>query len=268
MSFRFTERRTSRESTDTPPTITLRFSATGQNDNAFVRAYAVAATPAIYGHPSGALLYRQDVRVEPFGHEFYYVEVPYAEKKQDTGSFQLSFDTTGGTVHITASKQTVAAYGSGANVNDHKQSIGVTGPDKDPEGADVVIPVLKLTATFKHPQGIITLPQIKNLARWTGKVNSDSFLTFAAGEVLFLGCTGNEGTDSPTEIQYHFAAQENLTGLSIGGITVASKAGHNLYWIQFKPSTANNAGTRIPKAVYVERVYDTIPLAMSLGFGG
>jgi hypothetical protein len=155
-------------------------------------------------------------------------------RKRNVGSFQLSFDTTGGTVHITASKQTIAAYGTGATVNDHKQSIGVTGPDKDPEGADVVIPVLKLTATFKHPQGIITLPQIKNLARWTGKVNSDTFLTFAPGEVLFLGCTGSEGTDSPTDIQYHFACSENLTGLSIGGITVANKLGHHLYWIQFQ----------------------------------
>jgi hypothetical protein len=41
-----------------------------------------------------------------------------------------------------------------------------------------------------------------------------------------------------------------------------------MYWIQYKPAVANNAGTRQPKAVYVERVYDTIPMATSLGFGG
>jgi hypothetical protein len=93
-------------------------------------------------------------------------------------------------VHITASKQTIAAYGTGAATTDHMQSIGVTGPDKDPEGADVVIPVLKLTATFKHPQGIITLPQIKNLARWTGKVNSDTFLDVRAGRRSFSGLHG------------------------------------------------------------------------------
>lgn len=198
----------------------------------------------------------------------YDVTIPYGVPTTGTaGSVHLSFDTTGGTIHITASKQTIAAYGSGAAIADHQQAIGVTGPDKDPEGSDIVIPVLKLTATFRHSQGVITLPQIKNLARWTGKVNSDTFLTFAAGEVLFLGCTGSEGTDQPTEIQYHFACQENLTNLSIGGITVANKLGHHLYWIQYKPAIANNAGTRQPKAVYVERVYDTLPMAASLGFG-
>jgi hypothetical protein len=267
MVFQFRERRTSREATTVPPGIVLRYVASGENDEATVHSYALAATAALFSGPQG-LLYRQDVRIEPVGFQLFNVEVPYADKKHDTGSFQLTFDTTGGTVHITASKETIAAYGTGAATTDWKQAIGVTGPDKEPQGADVVIPVCKLTATYRHPQGVITLPQIKNLARWTGKVNSDTFLTFAAGEVLFLGCTGQEGTDAPTEVQYHFACSENLTGLSIGGITVANKLGHHLYWIQYKPATANNGGGQVPKAVYVERIYDTIPLATSLGFGG
>jgi hypothetical protein len=267
MAIRWKEKRSSREATTNPAGKVLRYTASGENDDAIVHSYALSVTPALYATPAG-LLYRQDVRISPVGFELYDVEVPYADKKHDTGSFQLSFDTTGGTVHITTSKQTVNAYGTGATTADHQQSIGVTGPDKDPEGAEIVIPVLKLTATFRHPHGVITIPQIKNLARWTGKVNSDPFLTFAPGEVLFLGCTGQEGTDAPTEIQYHFACNENLTNLSIGGITVANKKGHDLYWIQFKSAIANNAGTRQPKGVYVERVYDTLPLATSLGFGG
>lgn len=266
MPIKWRELRSSREATTNPPTITLRYCATGEHNQATVLNEALSYTTNLWATPSD-LLYRQDVRVEPVGYDIYNVEVPYAGKKEEAGSFQLSFDTTGGTVHITASKETIAAYGTGTNVSDHKQSIGVTGPDKDPEGADVIIPVLKLTATFKHPKGIITLPQIKNLARWTGKVNSDTFLTFAPGEVLFLGCTGSEGTDSPTDVQYHFACSENLTNLSIGGITVANKLGHHLYWIQFKSDVAANAGTRVPKGVYVERVYDTLALATSLGFG-
>jgi len=268
MSLRLIERPLSRQSTYNPLAVTLKFLADGEQDNAIVHAYVLAATPGLYAHPSGAFLYRQDLQVEPLGYKQYEITVPYGETKHETGSYSLSFDTTGGTVHITASKETIAAFGPGTSVNDHKQAIGVSGPDKDPEGADVVIPVLKLTATFKHPQGIITLPQIKNLARWTGRTNSDTFLTFAPGEVLFLGATGQEGTDQPTEVQYHFACQENLTGLSIGGISGISKQGHQLYWIQYKSAIANNAGTRIPKGVYIERVYDTIPLATALGFGG
>lgn len=268
MPFNFRERPNSRTITEVPPAYMTKWVATGEHNPAIVHAYAIANTPGIVA-VSSSILYRQDVKTEPAGYDTYYVEVPYAAQKEENGSVSLSFDTTGGTLHISASKETIAAFGSGSAVADHKQAIGVTGdPTKDPEGADVVIPVLKLTATFKHPLGVITLPQIKNLARWTGKVNSDTFLTFAPGEVLFLGATGSEGTGQPTEVAYHFACQENLTGLSIGGIGSISKLGHHLYWIQYKSAIANNAATRQPKAVYIERVYDVIPLAAALGFGG
>jgi hypothetical protein len=133
MVFNFRERRNSREATTVPPGIILRYVASGENDQATVHSYALASTAALFSGPQG-LLYRQDVRIEPVGFQLFNVEVPYADKKHDTGSFQLSFDTTGGTVHITSSKQTIAAYGSGAAAGDHQQSIGVTGPDKDPEG--------------------------------------------------------------------------------------------------------------------------------------
>lgn len=268
MPIRFDERPNSRESGEVPPTTTLRFVCQGESNELIVRAYAIAVTPALYAHPSGALLSRQDVQLKPGGHQLWYIDVPYGIKKTESGSFKLSFDTQGGTLHIKASKETLAAYGSGTSVSDHRQAIGVTGPDKDPEGTDIVIPALKITCKFNSPQGALTLAEIRNLARWTGKVNSDNFLGFSPGEVLFLGATGEEGTDQPTTVDYHFGCSENLTGLSVGGITVANKAGHHYAWIQFKPATANNSGTRQPKAVYVERVYDTIPLAACLGFGG
>jgi hypothetical protein len=132
MVFNFRERRNSREATTVPPGIILRYVASGENDEATVHSYALAATAALFSGPQG-LLYRQDVRIEPVGFQLFNVEVPYADKKHDTGSFQLSFDTTGGTVHITSSKQTIAPMAR-ARRPAIKQSIGVTGPDKDPEG--------------------------------------------------------------------------------------------------------------------------------------
>lgn len=260
------EKPDSRQFADVPPTAMLRFQSTGEQSESVVYAKALSLLPELYSHPSGSLLYRQNVTVAPAGYSIYNVEANYAQEKRD-GTPQLSFDTTGGTIHITASKETIGAYGSGAAITDWKQAIGITGPAEPPQGTDVIIPVLKLTATLRHDPGVITLPQIKNLARWTGKVNSDSFLTFAPGEVLFLGCTGLEGSDHPVDVQYHFACQENLTGLSIGGITVSNKLGHNYYWILYKTGTANNRGGQLPAAVYVERVYDTLPLSTSLGFG-
>ena len=267
MTFNFRERRTSRKGSTATPGITLEYVATGETDQATVHAYALAMTPAVFATAAG-LTYRSDVLIEPAGYAIYNVSVPYSTAKQDVGSVTLSFDTTGGTLHISASKQTVGKFVASGTAPDCKQAIGVSGPDKEPDGAEIVVPVLKLTATFKQPAGVITIAQIKNLARWTGKVNSDTFLTFAPGEVLFLGCTGQEGTDQPTEVQYHFACSENLASLTINGITATGIQGHHLYWIMYKSATDQNKGIKVPFAIYVERVYDTIPMALSFGFGG
>jgi hypothetical protein len=45
--FRFTESRDSRRTTTNPPTYTATYTAAGSNDGAYVRAYAIAATPTI-----------------------------------------------------------------------------------------------------------------------------------------------------------------------------------------------------------------------------
>lgn len=116
MVFKLTESRDSQESTTTPPSLVYRYNATGSNDRAYVQAYALAATPGIVAGPLGALLHRQDVAVKPAGFECWTVEVPYAEKTIDTGALDIEFDTTGGSVHITASKQTINTSIAGVNI--------------------------------------------------------------------------------------------------------------------------------------------------------
>ena len=263
MVFRFKERPTSRQSTGNPPTYNLEYVAAGESDDAYVRAYALAGTPALVNTIHGTL-WRQDLALEPQGRDIFYVRVPYAERKREQGQFRLSFDTTGGTVNIKLAKEHVATYPAIGAPN-HHGAIGVNGDNV--EGADIVIPALKLTAHFTHPAGIITLPQIKNLARNTGKTNSDTFLTFAPGEVLFLGCSGSEGTDSPTEIGYQFACSENLVNHVIGGITVAAKRGWDVAWIQFKDDVDGGKPVKPPAFIHVERVYQQIALGLALGFG-
>jgi hypothetical protein len=263
MVFRFKERPKSRNSTREPASLTLEYVAAGSTDDAFVRAYALAGSPAVVSTGDGTL-YRQDLAVDWQGSDIAYIRVPYAKKKQENGQFRLSFDTTGGSVTIKCAKEHVATYpGSAKN---HRGAINVNG--KEVEGTEIVIPALKLTGHFTHPAGIITIPQIKNLARLTGKTNSDNFLTFEPGEVLFLGCSGSEGTDSPTEIGYQFACSENLQSLVIAGISVAQKRGWDVIWFEFHSEEDDGHPIRPPKAIHVERVYESVPLALSLGFGG
>lgn len=266
--FRFTESRESRKLTTTPPSQTNVFHAAGSNDQAYARAYAIAATPSVVATLYGTL-YRQEVTVEPAGYEQWKVTVPYAAAKRELGQYRLSFDTTGGTIHISHSRETITKYAASGSAPDYKQLIGVNGENVD--GADIVIPALKLTAHFRHPAAIVSLAKIKYLANITGMVNSAAFLTFAAGEVLFLGCSGNEGTDVETEVQYQFACAANQTGLTIGGIASVAKKGHEHLWIKYQDNTDAAGGVTFPvkqpQFAYVERVYETVDLSLALGFG-
>lgn len=260
--FRFTERRTSRHSTAEPPSFTTEWVAAGSTDGIFVRAYATSGTPAIVATTQGTL-YRQDVRLQPVGFGQWHVTVPYGPAKRETGQYRLSFDTTGGTVLIRHSRATVGRFPETAP--DHKQLIGVNGDQV--EGAEIVIPALKLTVHFKHPLGMISLAQIKAWRQFTGAVSTDVFLTFAPGEVLFLGAVGSDGSDVESEVDYHFAISQNESGLQIGDIADVEKAGWDYTWISYKDAVDSDRPVKQPEFVYVERVYKEIAMASSLGFG-
>lgn len=263
-NFVFAELPDSRDSTGEPPTFNLRYKATGTQDEAFVNAYAYAATPAIWGTFYG-VLFRQDIRVEPNGFNCWKVTVPYGKgSKPPTGQWTFSFDTTGGSFHIKASKETVNSYGT--SPPDFKQLIGVHGDDVD--GADIVIPALKINVAYKHPQGVVTIAMAKTLARLTGKVNNASFLTFDAGEVLFLGATGSDGTQTEAEVGYQFACEENLQNQVVGAISSINKDGWDIAWIKWKDAVDGGLPVKQPEFVYVERVYERVDLAAALGFGG
>lgn len=267
MAINFNEARTSRSSTIRPASETRIYTCTGSNDEQTVRNFAIAATPAVVAHPYGTL-YRHDIKCSAQGYAYWQIEVPYGPRQKGPGQYSISFDTTGGTVHITNSRETVNRYtaaGAAKAAPDMGGAIGVRGDQID--GTDIVIPALKLSVEYTHPQGLITLAQIKNLARWTGKTNSTPFLTFLPGEVLFLGCSGSEGTDVETRVAYQFAMSENTSGQSIGDVLNVAKEGWQHAWISYEDAAVNGAPAKRPRWVYIEKVYDAIDLAVALGFG-
>lgn len=263
MAFIFKEQPDSGASTHNPPAVTLKYVASGSNDRSFVKGYALMHTDPVVAVTEGNL-YRQDVRVDPGGHKVFYVTVPYAPRKYQVGQFRFTTSSTGGTLHVKASRQTVAKYPSSAK--DHKQLIGVHGDNVD--GADIVIPAMKLTCHFKHPAAVFSLPYAFYLADLTGSVNSDVFLGRPPGTLLYLGHDGSDGTDAEAEVAYHFAYEKNLENLVFGSITGVAKQGWDLLWISWKDNVTGNEAGREPKAVYVERVYQRIAMATAFGFGG
>lgn len=268
MSFRFFLPPNAVDSTASPPSQTVKYRAIGSDNAGFVNSYALGATPAIVSTIYGTL-YRQDIAVRKTGHKQFDITVPYGTRKNETGEWTWDFDTTGGTVHISHARSEVARYPS-TTAPDQKGAIGVNGDEV--EGTDIIIPVLKVNVNFRHPLGVITIAQAKFLSNITGSVNSQPFLSFDPGEVLFLGARGSDGSTAESTVNYQFAMSSNATGLSIGDITGIAKKGHEYLWVRYEDAEATADSVvqpvRLAKFVYIDQVYPTTDFATALGFGG
>lgn len=261
--FSFEEMPDSRTSTVNPPTVTLRYKAVGEPSDAIVGVYALSATPISVFTPIGQL-WRQDIKLDPDGYAQYRVSVPYGIRNRETGSYSFNFDTTGATTKVKIAREHLGTYYSpsitahSSDTNPHHGSIGVN-PDHSVEGCDIVIPNLKLGVIFRFPQKGITIGKVKQFASVTGTTNSDSFLGFDPGELLFLGATGGDGSNHELEVNFQFAASQNVGSLTFGDIVNIVKSGHAYAWVEFltQVTSDNKAATMPPLAVHVERVYDT-----------
>jgi hypothetical protein len=176
---------------------------------------------------------------------------------------QYSFDTTGGTAHITQSLSTVASYGVGvADVPDYKQAINVT--KEGVGGVDIGKGSLRFTYTGNFP--FVTRKYFRTLRDLTYTVNDATFFGFAAGEVLFTGASGNyEAGKSPWKITFNFEVSPNQTNIVIFGdvgtpatsLIVSAKKGHEYLWCSYKDVIAAGEFTARPVAAYVEQVYES-----------
>lgn len=183
-----------------------------------------------------------------------------------------SFDTSGGTAHITQ-----AIKGAGTNNGERRwgsggengapyaeHAIGVDGNSVN--GVDIVIPQLTWTETYDVPSQYVTSAYIKNVASLTGTVNSAAFRTFAAGEVLFVGASGSQEWDAekgngPWTLAFKFIASPNagagqtVPALEVGSITGIEKRGHDYLWVRYEDSVTDDTLIKKPKHVYVNKVY-------------
>lgn len=257
------------EITVDPPTLTEKWRASGIADPLYVTAYAQSATPAIANVALLGTLYRQDIQISEKGHKLFHVTVPYNSKPKNAGSYTWNFSTTGGTVGLKVSKETVASYkaaGVSTAIPNYGGAIGYNAEKKEVEGTEIVIPALKLNVTFKHPLGVVTIAKAKSLASYTGTTNEDTFLTFAPGELLFIGADGADGTDTEASVTYQFLASGNATNLTIGDITGIAKKGHHVIWMQFAKDVSESQPVAKPIYAYVERVYEEVNFANALGW--
>jgi hypothetical protein len=233
-------------------------------------------------------LQAESYSVEYLGDDAWQLEVSYVKEgaedpeQPDPLRRTRSFDTGGGTQHITQAQPTHGfpqgehRFHTGTpaapNMNG---AIGVDGNSVN--GVDIVIPALTWTETYDVPHQFITADYIKNLSKVTGTVNNATFRTFPAGEILFLGASGSQEWDSdkgdgPWNLSYKFSQSPNagpgqtLPAITVGAITGIEKAGHDYMWIRYEDDVASQTLIKKPRFVYVNKVYRRANFAQ-LGIG-
>ncbi len=273
--------------------LSLDFIAMGSNDDAAIYAAVYLVSPATYAVAgAGGRTYRlrrKEISLDSVGAGVWTAEATYgiqlstadtgSDDPQDTDDAtpagpELSFDTTGGTEHVTQSLATISSVGpvSGPAAPNYSQAINVTRDSVG--GVDRVAPKFEFTLTV--PKVGLSRSYVRDLARNTGKTNSATWNGYAAGEVLFLGATGSAKPADGFVITYKFAVQENRTNVIIrpaddgisghAGEIKVDKKGWEYVWCAYKDTTSNNLLVQIPVAAYVEQIYRSFNFTTVLGF--
>lgn len=190
-----------------------------------------------------------------------------------------SFDTSGGTQHITNALQVKNSSGTvtdtgervygPSGLNDGATMKGaINVDDNSVNGVDIVVPSFQFQESYDVPLSVLNDAYIRKLGELTGTVNNAAFRGFKAGEVLFVGSSGAHEWDEqrgngPGAITFKFVASpsagdgKTLLPLKVGEINNIAKGGHEYLWVKYATiaDTSKNQLTRQPIAVYVNRVY-------------
>ena len=215
-------------------------------------------------------LFAESYSVSFLGDNAWQVQVSDSKDGAEDGTEPLkrarSFDTTGGTQHMT---QAYAETKFGTNAPDQKKAIGVDANGVN--GVDVVVPQLQWQESYDVPNSYVTSAWIRGVAGVTGTTNNGAFRGFEAGEVLFVGCSGSQEWDDqkgrgPWSLSFRFVASKNVTGETIGDISGVAKKGHEYLWVRYEDAVDSNVLLKKPKAVYVNKVYREADFS-ALGIG-
>lgn len=182
--------------------------------------------------------------------------VSYEGRRSNPADYELTFDTTGATAHITNSLETVGRHAPPGEMAPWFQT-ALNVQDERVEGTDIVVPKYDWTESFVLDATLITETYRKFLASVTGMVNSIAFRTFAPGEVLFFGASGTKRwEDLQCRITFRYIGISTVRNLVIGQIIVPHKEGHHFLWVRNQPGVDGNHWVKRPVAAYVERVYE------------
>ena len=262
--------RTGQDATDRRSTARLSYCVWGSTSLDAIRDYMEPYVPTFYD----GLVYdsvdwdHQGGGVWEWNANYKHPDRSDEDQRQqlETGEYVFSFDTSGGTVRRTVSLATTKYAKTGETAPDFKGLIGVSkeGGEFKVEGVEIGVQALKFSIHKRVPRTSLTTAYVKLLSDMTYTWNVAAYMGFEAGELLFVGASGSQGTNSDPEVTYNMIASPNVENLTIGDITVTSKRGHDYLWCYCEQieDTSAKATVPQPKAAYVEQVYYSSAFAL------
>lgn len=232
---------------------------------------------------NGQTLVRASLDPQQIGPDAWEFQVNYVMpgKASDDGDgdpivFHISFDTTGGTHKLTQSKLTTGRFSWSEGQDPAPNLQGAIGWDgKKLTGVDIFVGKLEFTVETYYQPGYVTTAIMRMFASVTGRTNSDYFLTFVPGELLYLGAQGettktlldNVTPTTPAKVIHKFAYSEDKGAFTIGDINIPGKKGWEYLWVVYKKIEEGGKLYPVPRHAYVEQVYDSFSCSLILGFG-
>lgn len=220
----------------------------------------LASTAPSFYLVDGLVLSKVEYSITPTSHNMWDGTARYSKRSRERDELQegessYQFETGGGSIHLTHALAT-SKYPNVSTTPDIDNAIEFDG--ESIKGTDIQSAVYNFSETHILPAANVDGAYKLALFRATGKTNNAGFRGFSAGEVLFLGANGTQRGDESWEVNFRFSAQENKTGLSIGGISGINKKGWEYLWVKWASEADTTSGTTRPraKAVYVQKLYE------------
>ena len=178
-----------------------------------------------------------------------YAKSSTSRYENNVGEATVSFDCSGGSVHLTQAYAQRRGLSIGWN--------GKTGDGMEVAGVDVPVAQMRETYTQIKRLSELTTAYKRRVAACVGKVNNGKFKGWEAGEVMFLGASYNapDKNSSKVAVTYNFSIQPNEAGAVYGGITIGAKKGWEYVWAITKSLVGvGGSPASVIRAIYIAQV--------------
>lgn len=240
--------------------------ARGSDSDIDIKTQILADAPSTHDgfNRKDGLISCSPLRITGAGDGWWLVTVPYSVGAWgfNVGSESYTFDTSGGTQHITHSRGMVAKYAASGTAPDIGTSTGggpIGATADGVAGVDIPVPQFEWEETHIFSWGSIDNTYKDRLAELTGRINNASFKGSQAKEVLFLGCRGARLPDNTAALTFKFAKSRNATGLEVGSITGIAKKGWEYLDVKYETKELGSGADKIlvqqPKYVYIHKIF-------------